>query len=108
MTTCFIGNVSEKNVANCGDSPNSPRFFPHPSFLLDGILQMDLRTYVVVVTAELYSHMDPKAYYKLKCEYRIAGNFCEVKFSEIQSVSETYNFGNHVIFHSLNFVNHIY
>ena len=46
---------------------------------------MDLHTYVVVVTAELYSHMDPN---KLKCEYHIVGNFHEVKFSEIQSVSE--------------------
>ena len=26
MTTFFIGNVGEKNLANCGDSPNSPNF----------------------------------------------------------------------------------
>ena len=38
MTTCFIGNVGEKNLANCGDSPNLPKFSPRQSFVLYGIL----------------------------------------------------------------------
>ena len=34
--SCFIGNVGEKNLANCGDSPNSPKFSPRQSFVLYG------------------------------------------------------------------------
>ena len=37
ITTCFIGNIGEKNLANCGDSPNSPKFCPRQSFVLYGI-----------------------------------------------------------------------
>ena len=35
--SCFIGNFGEKNLANCGDSPNSPKFSPRQSFVLYGI-----------------------------------------------------------------------
>ena len=38
MTTCFIGNVGEKNLVNCGNSPNSPKFSPRQSFVLYGMM----------------------------------------------------------------------
>ena len=36
--SCFIGNVGEKNLANYGDSPNSPKFSSRQSFVLYGIV----------------------------------------------------------------------
>ena len=37
VTACAIDTeIGRKKLANCGDSPNSPKFFPLQSFLLYG------------------------------------------------------------------------